>query len=282
MAVVVFAYLLFWWGGKLVNVPAHPGFEASILRQPGTGPVVAVLTAAVFFLGVTALVTLVARRHWIYSGVLAASAGLAAWSFRGGPIQYAMIAPDPVQAGPGVFYVLALELALLGVIVAAAWMVVLPRVDGLSLPDNQPRPLIPKPPTEAYGAILGQSVFIGLGIALLVPNAEKKQAIFGVLVSCFIATLLAQHFFHDERVARWYWVGPILVGLFGYIANALGGTDAKLAAETGRLTGTFAALARPVPLDYASSGLVGMLMGYWIGSEHPAPATEQTSKAVGV
>src|SRR3954447_24888159 len=194
MAVTLFAYLLFWWGGKLVNVPAHPGFEPSLLRQPGAGPVVAVLTAAVFFLGVTALVTLVARRHWIYSGVLAASAGLAAWSFRGGPIQYALIAPDPVHAGPGAFYVLALELALLGVIVAAAWLVVLPRVDGLSLPGNQPRPLIPKPPTEAYGAILGQSVFIGLAIALLVPNADKKQAVFGVLVACFIATLLAQHF----------------------------------------------------------------------------------------
>jgi len=36
--------------------------------------------------------------------------------------------------------------------------------------------------------------------------------------------------------------------------------------EVGRTSGYFAALARPLPLDYASVGVAGSLMGYWISS----------------
>jgi hypothetical protein len=43
--------------------------------------------------------------------------------------------------------------------------------------------------------------------------------------------------------------------------------DAAVATETGRVTGVFAPLARPLPLDYASFGTAGALLGYWMGAD---------------
>lgn len=269
MAAAAGSFALFWWAGKWLGVPAHPGYEGSLLRQPTAGgTATAVAAAAVLYLGVAAVVTLLARRQWVYTGLLAASAGLAAWSFRGGPVRFVLLAPDNAGVGAGAFYTLAAETLILGLIVGIGWLVVLPRVAGDATADE---PLIPRPPPGTLQAVLSQAAFVAVGVLLLVPNGEKKQAAFGVLVACFIATAVAQHFYHDERVARWFWAGPVIVGVVGYLVNAFG-PDATLAVETGRLTGTFGALARPLPLDYAGAGMVGVLMGYWIGSEHPETA----------
>jgi hypothetical protein len=284
------AFALFWWVAEVLGIPAHPGYRGSLLKQPVGGALLAVVVAAVLVLGTAAVVTRLARRHWAYAGVLAASAGLAAWAFRGGPVGYVLIAPDAVNLNTGVFFGLAVEMLVLGVVVGAAWLVVLPRFAGPLLAGGSDAPtplvpvptgatssgvtssgmspLVPRPDAAVLTAVLAQALLVGVGVALLVPNAEKKQAAFGVLAACFLATAIAQHYFHDEKVARWYWAGPILVGVLGYLLNAFG-AGAREAVETGRLVGSFAALARPIPLDYAGAGVAGALMGYWIGSDHP-------------
>lgn len=280
LAAAAGAFAAFWWVAKLLNIPSHPGYNGSLLKQPVGGALVGVFTAAVLVLATTAVVTRLARRHWVYAGALAASVGLAAWSFRGGPSWYVLIAPTPGASGTGVFLGLAVEMLVLGLIVGAAWLVVLPRFAGgpptpgplgptsLTVP-AAPDPMRSlKPDAAILTAVLAQAAFVAVGVALLVPNAEKKQAAFGVLAACFLATAIAQHYFHDERLARWYWAGPVLVGVLGYLLNAFGGGAAE-AVETGRLVGSFAALARPLPLDYAGAGVAGALMGYWIGSDHP-------------
>jgi hypothetical protein len=58
----------------------------------------------------------------------------------------------------------------------------------------------------------------------------------------------------------WFWCGPFVVGLIGYIMAA-SGQDSSLA--IGSPTGFFAALARPLPIDYASMGPAGAIIGYW-------------------
>ena len=89
-----------------------------MLRQPSTGGTIGgIVTALVLFVGVTVIVTLLAKRHWEYAGVLAASAGLFAWSFRGGQMRYVLLAPDAATASNFVFFALAIELLLLGAIV---------------------------------------------------------------------------------------------------------------------------------------------------------------------
>jgi hypothetical protein len=270
------AYLMFWWAGHLLSVPVHRGFEASLLRQPtATGAVVATVAAAALFLVTFAAVSVVAARHWLFAGPLAASAGLAAWSFRGGPSRYVYLAADAAHAGTGAFWALAAELLLLGGVLAIGWVLILPRFDHSAGEDDAGgtagSPPRPRPDRDVLQAVLTQAAFGAVGVVLLVPTGDKKQAVFGVAAAFLIATALAQHFYRDERLARWYWAGPVVVGLVGYVVNAFG-SDARLAVETGRLTGTFAALARPLPLDYAGAGVVGALVGYWVGSDHPDPA----------
>lgn len=260
------SYVLFWWAAEGLGIPAHRGYEGSLLRQPtAIGKIGSVLALAGLFIGVTAVITLAARSFWPFVGVLAASAGLFSWSFRGGPMRYVLLAPDAASATTSVFYSLAFELLLLGAIVGFTWLVVLPFVLVKRKPGT---PLIDKPDGAVLQAVLAQVVAIGLLTMLFVPSGDKKQALFGVLFAAFIATAICQHYFNDERVAKWYWAGPIIVGILGYLLNALTG-DPHVATETGRLTGTFAPLARPLPLDYASAGVLGALAGYWIGSEHP-------------
>jgi hypothetical protein len=68
------------------------------------------------------------------------------------------------------------------------------------------------------------------------------------------------------------------VGLIGYFLAHSAGADFT----TGSPQGNFAALARVLPLDYASSGVAGALLGYWVGAERPPlwkRSSESNSKA---
>lgn len=273
LAVAAGSFTAFWWAARLLGLPTEPGFDGSLLRQPGGSAAVAIVVAAALIWVSAAAVTLVARRHWVYAGALAASAGLAAWSFRGGPIEPVLLSTNPSAPGTGVFIVLLAEVISLGLLVGSAWLLVLPRVAG------EPGETLAKrltPSAQIGKAVFCQAVLVAVAVSLLVPTAEKKQAVFGVLFACMIATGVAQHFFRDEAAARWYWAGPILVGAAGYLLNAFG-VGAQSAVETGHLSGSFAALARPLPLDYAGAGVVGALLGYWVGSDHPVPHAEHAA-----
>ena len=56
----------------------------------------------------------------------------------------------------------------------------------------------------------------------------------------------------------------VIVGVFGYLFAYLAfcSTD-PITWKSGTGGGTLAALARPLPLDYASLGTAGALVGYW-------------------
>jgi hypothetical protein len=114
--------------------------------------------------------------------------------------------------------------------------------------------------------VLTQVALIGLIVLVLTATADKAQVLASVLIASVIGTGLAEHYFKGEKVAPWLWAGPFIVGALGYLLTWMTG-DAAVATETGRLTGTFAPLARPLPLDYASFGTAGALLGYWMGAD---------------
>jgi hypothetical protein len=258
-ACIVACFAIFWYAGRLLSLPTYRGFDGSLLRQPGVaGPVVAVAVAAVLLFALMIVVEVIASRFWLFAGPLAAAAGLSAWSFRGGPGYYSFLAADPVTAGTGPFFVLAAECLLLGLIFAGLWFVLYRWFYPPQGPGERPFTLIPT--ADAVQVVLTQAAFTALGVVLLVPSPDKKQAVIGVLFASMIATGITRYFHEDRAPAHWCWAGPFLVGIVGYLINAFG-ADAHLAVETGRLTGTFAALARPLPIDYASAGVVGSLIG---------------------
>ena len=112
---------------------------------------------------------------------------------------------------------------------------------------------------STVAAIVVQSALMILFILIFVATPMKKQVLLSVFLSGWFSTSIADNFFADRRTARWYWVGPLAAAVLGYIANAL--SSATLPPGDG--AGAFAALGRVLPLDYASAGIAGVLLGYW-------------------
>jgi len=256
----------FWWVGNLLDVPAHRGYEASLLLQPAVaGKVLAVLAAGVLFVVCVVVGELVAGRHWLYAGPFAAAIGLAVLSVRGGPSRYVYLYADTTGLGRGVLLVLLLEVALLFVFVGATWYLL--TREAVAQLDPQ-RPVGPLSGTRLQG-LATQVALMAFLVMVLTPTDQKGQAMAAVFVAAFIATSAAEHFFVEERLGAWWWVGPLAVGAIGYGASYFLASPEVL--KTGYVAGTLAPLARPLPLDYASAGTAGALLGYWfgVGERHP-------------
>jgi hypothetical protein len=203
-----------------------------------------------------------------------ACAGLVAWSIRGGPIHQVIF----YSTSKSIFIRLALENLLLGGIVAALWNFFWVRRP-LTAADA---PIVALPPTQSKKstskseeqpslpmALVAQAVTMAAILLILLNQTDaKKQALACVFIASFSGTCVAESYFADRHAARWYWLGPVLVGMAGYLIaffsfpNWDGGN---------RLleTVSFAALARPLPLDYASAGMFGALIGYWMSQKDP-------------
>jgi hypothetical protein len=70
---------------------------------------------------------------------------------------------------------------------------------------------------------------------------------------------MVSHHLFPTRPSPWYWCGPLVVAVIGYLLAASGSQLWMI----GQVGGYAPALARPAPLDYASAGTAGALVGYW-------------------
>jgi hypothetical protein len=175
-----------------------------------------------------------------------------------------------------VFLMLAVELLILSAVVGAIWYRLVRQAERTTAARaeaaGETPPLGPSDLSSAgfNGAKLQavglQAVLMAIGVMIFVQSDSKQGVLVGVLVASFIGTGLAEYWFKDERAGAWFWAGPLLLGVVGYVLNQFTAADVIAA---GQLRGTFAALARPLPLDYAGMGTVGALLGYWVGAEHP-------------
>lgn len=266
LVTVTLALLAFWWIGQWSDFPRHRGHNASLLLQPmPTAKVLAVLV------GIAVLVTigtLLAGRVRYDAGWACCAIGLYALRLRGGPI-----ATTIDDRGPDVFLTLAIELGVLWMILALAWGVLhvlrergsaikgLRRV--LELPEARARLADRKAAAESIDQKLLAVVMCAATMAVLMlilcRTGERAQVFFAVGVSAYIA-VWTTHAFIPTRPGIWFWSGPILCGIAGYLWSWTSTSPGQLA--IGEPGGFLAALARPLPLDYASIGIAAALWRY--------------------
>lgn len=267
LAVAGACFALVWYAGALFRVPAHRGYEASLLQQPGLGgKILAILAAVLLPLACGVIGQFVAGRHWVLAGPFTVAAALSALSMRGGPSRHVFFEAAHDGQLRLVPFMLALELILLCVTVGAAWLLVTRRARAVvAAATNDGRPIATPLSAAVWQAVLAQAAIMAFALMLLAQTDNKKQVLLSLFIAAFLGTSIAEHYFRKEAAGEWFWLGPLLVGLLGYLGAAAFGTAGS--AVTGHLAGPLAGLARPLPLDYASFGIAGALLGYWVAAD---------------
>ncbi|HEX8522492.1 MAG TPA: hypothetical protein VF669_09575 [Tepidisphaeraceae bacterium] len=256
----VISYALFLALSFVFSIPARTGFSASLMQQPWPH-VVFLLTVVVFVLalGISALITNVVHYE---AGFYCACIGLAAFSIRGGPIRYTLMSAN----GPSIFIALLIELLVLFSILYLGWLVLqILSANNLVLQESQRAPLPPRDedtlPSQGPLSLVSTSMAMIFLMLLLCQTDRKVQVLASVGLSAFLATLAAHSIF-PSRPSFWFWLAPLVTGLLGYIC-AYFGDGPWTTGDVYSIAPGMAALARPLPLDYATAGPVGALLGYW-------------------
>lgn len=267
----VLCFFLYWWGAKWIGVPSEPGYSASLLQQPT--PVVAFVGIYVMLACAVVLGTLVAGRSWFYAGVFTACIGLMALSARGGPMRYVLFQAAADGGTQRVFLMLLLEQGLLFLAIAPLWRFFWRRYDALfSRQYEAIRGAAAKttgPPqslAEIATALLIQTAGMATIVLLAAATDAKTQVLVAVFLGGLLGTVLAEMYARKNGargVAGWFWLAPLIVGAFGYLVAYFTSTTWAIGDPGDGL----ARLARPLPLDYASAGCAGALLGYWVGAD---------------
>ena len=248
------SFAMFWFVGGWFNIPIHRGFNASLFTQPSA--VSSLLVVALAILVSVVISTLVAGSVRTDAGLFCTALGLMAMSIRGGPIRYTLF-----DAKSSVFFTLAVELLLLFAVFGVGWLIVL-RMHAMGLARRDDRDF--KPNDEDFGqkiiATAIQAVATLALVSILCRTDQKAQALASVGVASMVGSIIAV-MVAPTRPSIWYWPGPLLVGLLGYIWASFNPNNMAI----GQAVGYFAALARALPLDYASAGIAGAMLGYWFG-----------------
>lgn len=251
------AFLLCWFAGAALGIPAHRNFNASLLEQPS--PAVALFVALVLTVACAMLGSAIAGTIRFEAGLATAGIGILALSIRGGSMHYTLV----YSTGPQVFITLVSELMILYAILGAGWAVLWmlrnrgwlqddPFRDGIADVDD--------PITQKFAALATQVVVMSIVMMILCETDRKPQVLASVGLAAFFGTLAAHSLF-PVRPSLWYWTGPLVVGVVGYLlAYGASGNSWQI----GEVGGTFAPeLGRPLPLDYVGAGSAGAIIGYW-------------------
>ena len=261
LAICVGAFALFWWAGGALGLSREHGFNGSLLVSTGWAGNLLVTCVLVF----TAVVlgTVIAGFVRPDAGLLAAALGLVALSVRGQPVYGVLHDADGRR---GAFLLMALELALLYAFVGAAWwMLFALQRQGRLRPDAVRDGLadVDLPPNAGWGALTTHVLVTAVVVVLVAQSEDKKQVLAAVALGSFAGAFFP-YWQHGARPSAWYWTGPLVVGLAGYVLAFM---NPPLGADIGRPgypAGFLAALVRPLPLDYAGAGTAGALLGYWM------------------
>lgn len=255
----VASFCVMWWAGRLLAIPIQTFFDASLFQQPS--PVLTTMIVTVLFLLCAAGATLVAGRVRYNAGLAAALAGLSAISMRCGTSRDAILRGLADIGSPALFLVLAGEAALLGLmVVLCGWGVAQLHVAGVISEDDTRETERDHPPARTTLASLGIQTAITAALVLVLCASEaRQQALAGVFLASMLGAIVAEAIAPAGRYG-WYWAPPIVIGVVGYL---IAWADPR-GIETASLYGPLAALARPLPLDYASAAPAGAIWGHWI------------------
>lgn len=253
-----------WIVAGWLNLPAWRGFNASLMGQPS---VLISILGAIIIAGIGASVSAVILGRIHYEApILGAACALGAISLRGGGIQYTLFA-----GGSAAFWQMAIESALLGAVVLA-----LSPLSRLLLDRKLLHEQFGTAPSEESldQHLLGTATHVAMMLVLLrflLVTTDKAQVVVCVFIAALLGSIVA-HRFVPARPAAWFVVSPIIASIAAQILAGLG-SDRVALGEPG---GYFAPLARALPLDYASAGVAGALIGYWMRrrKEHEAKVAE--------
>jgi hypothetical protein len=270
----VVCFLIFWWVGALIGFPSWRMPAASFLDQPslwrGILELIVAGIAVVVCLGIGFLI---AGRIRVDAALFAASAGLTAMSIRGGTLG------DLLRSGgsPATYLLLLLEAILLFAIMVGAWIVQCRLNQAAGFPADSAHDGFDEP-DEPIGQKLTATVATALGMlvamAILSQADDKAQVLCSVALSGLIGATIA-HTLFPVRPSVWFWTGPLLIAAVGYLFAFFWPQGWQI----GLVGGQFAALARPLPLDYASAGTAGALLGYWLSRQWHASRGREEQQA---
>jgi hypothetical protein len=245
---------LFYLASRWFAFPELRGFDGSIICQ--SSPIIGFIVVAILLAIGTLLGTAIAGAVRFEAGLFAATFALMVLSRQCGDMQQVLFEAGGNSA---VFLRLAFELVILGLLLAGTWwgLWFLARAAGDEAPSSQSNS---SALMSHLTAIFAQVVATGVIIFVLCQSAAKNQAQASVGIASWLGAMIAYKY-ASARPSIWYWIGPLIVGILGYAIAAFG-QDSNL--QIGIPTGTFAPLARPLPLDYASVGVAGSILGYWM------------------
>lgn len=257
-AIVGFA--LMWWLGSTFGIPRHRILGASLLAQPSIGLIVLSLIVTAIGVGVCALLGVVLAGTVRFDvGLFTAAFGLMALSCRGGTVGDLLRGPG---AGRFTFLALLLELLLLYAMLLLAMAVQRLALDRRFLKADAAHDGFEEPEEnlgQKLTATLATMLAMVVGLSLLAQTDDKAQVLWSVGLSALAGAAIA-HTLFPVRPNGWYLLAPLVMGVIGYLVAFF----YPVGVETGLLSGQFAPLARPLPLDYAGAGTAGALVGYWL------------------
>ena len=235
-----------------------PGFGGSLLVDGN--PIISLTKVFVWTLVIFIAASLAGRGIRPDVGLFAAAIALFAARRSGGLTRETYVAHPAANT----LTLFAVELALLGLFLGVLHVVTRQLVARGTLRDDAAldgvRP-VPEPVGQKILALLTHALVSGVLILVTVRGDERMQVTAMLVIASLLSSICTVRFI-PAMPSSFFWLGPIIAGLVGYLVTAATGTGLL---NIGEPTGYCAALARAMPLDYASAGVAGSLYGYWIG-----------------
>ncbi len=245
---------MFWWLGDAFHFPAS--LSASLMQQPSIGPLL--VTFAVVFFAATLVGTIIAGTVRFDAGILCACLGMTIISIRAGTMRDVLFR----ASDRNVFWMLAVEVALLGFIIWCGWQLqwMFFRKGWLKEDSDRDGVIASDDEMNQKAMALAAQVVVTIVLMLLLAQSDQKRQVLGAIaISSYVGTIAA-YFAAPTQPSVWYWIGPIIVAVVGYTATMI----APAGWEIGDPRGPLANLARPLPIDYASVGTAASILGYWM------------------
>ncbi len=258
----------------LFHVPDCAGFGGSLIGQ--SSPVASIIVVAITLLGCVLLSTLIAGTVRFDAGLLCGVVGMAALSVRSGTM--GDVLRQSSAAGPTIFIHFALELVLLYALVAVAWSLLWGMHVNGHLKADEFRDGVEdtdEPLPFKVSALAMQAGVMALLVMLFGQTDAKTQVMASTGIAAFFGAIAA-YYMYPISPSPWLWIGPMVVGVVGYALAYFGagtGDDWK----TGQLSFSLAPLARALPLDYATAGPAGAILGYWMSRKWHRQRLDESS-----
>lgn len=257
---------IFWLMCNWLGLPAHVKFNTLLLTEPAPARAIVGVGGALCLSTMLASIFVGRLRH--DAGLLCAAFGLAMVAWHGGRMQHVYLD----HSEKSIFLTMAIETVVLYAIVSVAWMILrIGKSRGLLSDRLKLTTVKEESLSQKLWATLMQAVVMGVMLKLLMQSDDKLQALLSIGAAAYIGSLIA-HQMIPTQPSTWFWAAPGLLAVVTYLFSYLFPDTTHL--SIGYPTGPLSQLLRAAPIDYASAGTIGSLLGYWTRQQSHAIAAE--------